>query len=113
DVLGDLDAHDLAPLPRLAGQLERASDAGVREGEGLQLVVDLGERAVGGAAAREGGGTRADTGGRGAAGALLGEAVAAVAGLQVAEDDLVAVAGLLELGLVAAAVQQRVPVDPA
>ena len=107
DVLGDLDAHDLAPLDRALRQRERPHEAGVGRGRVLQLLLDLGQRAVAGATAR---GERA---GRlaalGAAAALeVGEPLRAVLGDHVGDARREREAGLLELRLVGGAVEQHI-----
>ena len=53
DALGDLHAHDLAPLRRSQRQREGAHEVRVRRRERLHLLLQLGQRAVAGAAARE------------------------------------------------------------
>ena len=55
DVLGDLDAEDVLAQPRLVRQRDQADEVGVLRGELLELRVVVGQRAVGVAAAREGG----------------------------------------------------------
>ena len=102
-VLGDLHAVDVATLPRLAGQRDEAHEAGVLLGQRAQLAVDLGQRAVGGAAAHE----RRGAGRLGRA--LLGLAVLAVLLGDVGDPHGVVEPGVLELGLVGTGVQQHVP----
>jgi hypothetical protein len=107
DVLGDLHAHDGAPLERAQRQRERPHEAGVGLGERLHLELVLRQRPVAGAAAGDpdrGRGAR----GRAASGAPLGAPVDPVLAQDVADPDREREPGGAQLALVGGGVQQHV-----